>query len=293
MDTAGAMPTKKFQFHSDRDRVVRFILTAVVLILVVAGAIMFFLPVAYMVSSSFKQSSDIFKVPIQWIPNPFVPQNYSESMSIAPFGRYFLNSLLVGFCTTFLNVFFATLTGFGFAKYQFWGKSFIFLAILSTLMIPFQAIMVPLFVIVRNFNWLNSFPGLIVPWAVSAFGVFLMRQFILSIPDELLDAARIDGASEPGIFWYVILPLSVTPMVTLAIFTFLDSWNNLLWPLIIITRTNMRTVSLGLTEFQTLHGTAYNLLMAGSTIATIPVLIMFVFLQRYLIRGVILSGLKG
>jgi multiple sugar transport system permease protein len=293
MDTTGAMTTKKIQFHSNPDRVIRIALRVVVFGLVVAGAVMFFLPVAYMVSSSFKQSSDIFKVPIQWIPNPFVPQNYSESMSIAPFGRYFFNSLLVGFCTTFLNVFFATLTGFGFAKYQFWGKSFIFLAILSTLMIPFQAIMVPLFVIMRNFNWLNSYQGLIVPWAVSAFGVFLMRQFILSIPDELLDAARIDGASEPGIFWYVILPLSRTPMITLAIFTFLDSWNNLLWPLIIITRTNMRTVSLGLTEFQTLHGTAYNLLMAGSTIAMIPVLILFIFLQRYLIRGIVLSGLKG
>lgn len=264
-----------------------------VIIIVTLGALVFFLPIFYMLSSSFKQTNDIFKVPFQWIPAPFMPENYIQAMQIAPFGRYFLNSLFVGVCTTVLNVFFAALTGYGFAKYSFRGKNFLFIAILSTLMIPFQAIMVPLFIIVRNFGWLNTYQGLIVPWAISAFGVFLMRQFILSIPNELIDAARIDGDSELGIFWHVILPLSKTPMVTLAIFTFLDSWNNLLWPLIIITRPEMRTVSLGLTEFQTLHGTAYNLLMAGSTIATIPILILFIFLQRYFIRGVILSGLKG
>jgi multiple sugar transport system permease protein len=262
-------------------------------LLAALGAIVFFLPVLYMLSSSLKQSNDIFKIPFQWIPSPFVPENYTEAMKIAPFGRYFLNSLIVGLCTTVLNVFFAALTGYGFAKYDFFGKNFMFIAILSTLMIPFQAIMVPLFIIVRGFGWLNTYLGLIIPWAISAFGVFLMRQFILSIPNELLDAARIDGDSELGIFWHVILPLSKTPMITLAIFTFLDSWNNLLWPLIIITKPEMRTVSLGLTEFQTLHGTAYNLLMAGSTIATIPILILFIFLQRYFIRGVVLSGLKG
>jgi multiple sugar transport system permease protein len=262
-------------------------------ILVAVGAVIFLLPIAYMVSSSFKLSSDIFKVPIQWIPSPFILSNYSEAMKIAPFGRYFANSLFVSGITTLLNIFFASLAGYGFAKYRFLGKHFMFMAILSTLMIPFQAIMVPLFMIVRNFNWLNTFQGLIIPWAISAFGVFLMRQFINSIPDELLDAARIDGASELGIFWHIILPLSKAPIITLAIFTFLDSWNNLLWPLIIITKPEMRTVALGLTEFQTLHGTAYNLLMTGSTISIIPILIMFIFLQRYFIRGVVLSGLKG
>ena len=257
------------------------------------GALVFFLPVFYMLTSSLKQSSDIFKIPFQWIPSPLVPENYAEAMKVAPFGRYFLNSLIVGIFTTLLNVFFSALTGYGFAKYNFWGKKFLFIAILSTLMIPFQAIMVPLYIIVRDFSWLNNYLGLIIPWSLSAFGVFLMRQFILSIPNELMDAARIDGDSELGIFWHVILPLSKTPLVTLAIFTFLDSWNNLLWPLIIITKPEMRTVSLGLTEFQTLHGTSYNLLMAGSTIATIPILFLFIFLQRYFIRGVVLSGLKG
>jgi len=276
-----------------RSNIIKIVLKMIKYVFVIVGAVLVFIPIYYMICSSFKQSSDIFKIPFQWIPNPFVPQNYKEAIQIAPFGRYFLNSLIVGVSTTILNVFFSAITGYGFAKYSFKGKKFLFITIISTLMIPFQAIMVPLFIIIRNFGWLNTYQGLIVPWAISAFGVFLMRQFILSIPDELLDAARIDGASEPGIFWHIILPLCTGPMVTLAIFTFLDSWNNLLWPLLIITKTDMRTVSLGLTEFQTLHGTAYNLMMAGSTLATIPVLILFILLQRYLIRGVVLSGLKG
>ena len=289
----GAAQLNKDQQHPARKKVVLSPSKFLIYLMITLGALVFFLPVIYMLSSSLKLSNDIFKVPFQWIPSPVVPENYTEAMKIAPFGRYFLNSLIVGVFTTLLNVFFAALTGFGFAKYNFWGKNVLFIAILGTLMIPFQAIMVPLFIIVRNFGWLNSYLGLIIPWSISAFGVFLMRQFILSIPDELLDAARIDGDTEFGIFWHIILPLSKTPLVTLAIFTFLDSWNNLLWPLIIITNPQMRTVSLGLTEFQTLHGTSYNLLMAGSTIATIPILVMFIFLQRYFIRGVVLSGLKG
>ena len=261
--------------------------------LLFCGGLLMVLPIFIMVSSSLKEASDIFKIPIQWIPNPFRPENYPEAMRVAPFGRYFFNSLYVGLWTVVLNVFLSTLAGYGFAKYNFWGRNIMFLAILSTLMIPFQVIMVPLYIIVRNLGWLNSYTGLIVPWAVSAFGVFMMRQFILSIPGELMDAARIDGASELGIFWHVILPLCKTPMVTLAIFTFLDSWNNLLWPLIVITKVEMRTVALGLMEFQTLHGTAYHLLMAGATVATIPILLLFMFLQRYFIQGVVLSGLKG
>jgi len=132
------------------------------------GALVFFLPIFYMLTGSLKQSSDIFKVPFQWIPSPFVPENYTEAMKVAPFGRYFLNSLIVGVFTTLLNVFFSALTGYGFAKYNFWGKKFLFIAILSTLMIPFQAIMVPLYIIVRDFSWLNSYLGLIIPWSLSA-----------------------------------------------------------------------------------------------------------------------------
>jgi multiple sugar transport system permease protein len=261
-------------------------------LLVFCGLLMIF-PILWMVSSSLKMPDKIFSVPVQLIPNPVRFENYTESIELAPLGRYFFNSIFVGFAITVLSLFFSALAGFGFAKYRFWGSKALFVAVLSTLMIPFQVIMIPLFIIVRNFGWLNEYAGLIIPAAISGFGVFLMRQFILSIPDELLDAARIDGASEPGIFWHVILPLCKPPLTALGIFTFLDSWNNLLWPLIVVTKVEMRTIALGLTEYQTVHGTSYHYLMAAATLATIPILIMFVLLQRQFIRGVLISGMKG
>jgi len=258
-----------------------------------AGGVLMILPVVYMLSSSLKEPVNLFSVPVQWWPNPIRFQNYVEAMRLAPFGRYFFNSIFVGAGITISTLLFSTLAGFGFAKYDFWGHSVLFIAVLSTMMIPFQVIMVPLYIVVRNLGWLNSYAGLIVPAAVSAFGVFMMHQFILSIPTELLDAARIDGASEPSIYWHVILPQCTTPMAVLAIFTFLDSWNNLLWPLIVISKVELRTVALGLTEFQTIHGTAYHQLMAAATVATIPILVLFITLQRYFVRGIVLTGLKG
>ncbi len=260
--------------------------------LVIGGLLMVF-PVVWMISSSLKVPDKIFSIPIQIIPNPLRFQNYLEAVKLAPLGRYFFNSVFVGLSITIITLFFSTMAGYGFAKYKFWGRNVLFIMVLSTLMIPFQVIMIPLFVIVRNFGWLNSYAGLIIPACISAFGVFLMRQYILTIPDELLDAARIDGASEPGIFWHVILSLCKAPMTALGIFTFLDSWNNLLWPLIVITKVELRPLALGLTEYQTVHGTQYHYLMAAATMATIPILILFIFLQRQFIRGVLLSGMKG
>jgi multiple sugar transport system permease protein len=261
-------------------------------VLIGCGLLMIF-PILWMVSSSLKMPDKIFSIPVQLIPHPLRLENYVEAARLAPLGRYFLNSIFVGFSITAISLFFSTLAGFGFAKYRFWGSSVLFIAVLSTLMIPFQVIMIPLFILVRNLGWLNTYAGLIIPASISGFGVFLMRQFILSIPDELLDAARIDGASEPGIFWHVILPLCKPPLTALGIFTFLDSWNNLLWPLIVVNKVEMRPIALGLTEYQTIHGTSYHYLMAAATLATIPILVLFVLLQRQFIRGVLISGLKG
>jgi len=261
--------------------------------LLASGGVAMVLPVVWMISASLKEPARIFSVPVQWIPDPVRAANYLEAMTLAPFGRYFFNSLFVGGSITFLTLLFCTLAGFGFAKYNFWGRNILFIAILSTMMIPFQVIMVPLYIIVRELGWLNNYSGLIIPGAISAFGVFMMRQFILTIPDELLDAARIDGASELGIFWWVVLPLCKAPMAALAIVTFLGSWNNLLWPLIVVSRVELRTVALGLAEFQTVYGTAYHHLMAAATVATLPILILFAFLQRHFVRGIVLTGMKG
>jgi multiple sugar transport system permease protein len=271
----------------------RLILSAIGYVLLAMGGILMVLPMVWMVSSSFKTSAEVFTVPVQWLPGVFHFDNYVNAMQLAPFGLYFFNSMYVGLSTTFLTLLFSSMAGYGFAKFNFWGKQGLFISVLSTMMIPFQVIMIALFVLVRGFGWLNTYSGLIIPAAVSAFGVFLMRQFILTIPDELIDAARIDGASEMNIYLHIILPLCKAPLSALGIFTFLDSWNNLLWPLIIITQVNMRTVALGLTEFQNLNGSSFNYLMAATTLASIPILILFIVLQRQFIRGVVLSGMKG
>jgi multiple sugar transport system permease protein len=256
------------------------------------GGILMVMPIIWMLSSSLKTPDKIFSIPVQLIPDPIRFQNYSEALKLAPLGRYFLNSVGVGLSITVLTLFFSTMAGYGFAKFKFWGRNAMFVAVLSTLMIPFQVIMIPLYILVRYFGWLNSYQGLIIPAAISAFGVFLMRQFVQTIPDELLDAARIDGASEIGIFLRIILPLCKPPLTALAIFTFLDSWNNLLWPLITITKVDLRPLALGLSEYQTIHGTSYHYLMAAATLATIPILILFAVLQKQFIRGVVLSGMK-
>jgi multiple sugar transport system permease protein len=273
-------------------KVVRSVMKGIGWSILFAGGILMVLPIVWMLSSSLKTPDKIFSIPVQLIPDPFRVQNYTEAVNLAPLGRYFLNSVGVGLSITVLVLFFSTMAGYGFAKFKFWGRNAFFIAVLSTLMIPFQVIMIPLYILVRHFGWLNSYQGLIIPAAISAFGVFLMRQFIQTIPDELLDAARIDGASEIGIFFRIILPLCKPPMTALAIFTFLDSWNNLLWPLIIITKVELRPLALGLSEFQTIHGTSYHYLMAAATLATIPILILFAVLQKQFIRGVVLSGMK-
>jgi multiple sugar transport system permease protein len=259
----------------------------------IIGAIIICLPLIWMVSSSLKAPNRLFTIPIQWIPTEFRWENYVEAWNTAPFGRYFLNSVFVSTVATVLNLFFCSLTGYAFAKYNFPFKNFFFILIIATLMIPFTVVVVPLFTLMRDFKWLNSYNALIIPGAMSAFGIFLMRQFIASLPDELFDAARIDGASEFGTYWRIVVPMSTAPLAALAVFVFLDNWNSLLWPLVTTTRDELRTLAVGLTQFQTVHGTKYHLMMAASTLVVIPMLIVFFLLQRYFIRGVALSGIKG
>lgn len=271
----------------------RFLRMAFFYTVMITGAIIICLPLFWMVSSSLKAPNRLFTIPIEWFPYEFRWENYIEAWNTAPFGRYFFNSIFVSVTTTLLNLFFCSLAGFAFAKYRFPGKNILFLFILATMMIPFHVVVVPLFTLMRDLRWLNSYAALIVPGAMSAFGIFLMRQFILTLPDELFDAARIDGASEFGIYARIVLPLSTGPLAALAVFVFLDSWNSLLWPLVTTTRDEWRTVAVGLTQFQTVHGTKYHLMMAASTLVVIPMLIVFFLLQRHFIRGVALSGIKG
>jgi ABC-type glycerol-3-phosphate transport system permease component len=265
-----------------------------VYVVVIFGLLIFCIPVYYMVTTSVKAESEVMALPVHWIPHNFLPGNYIKAFAVAPFGRYFLNSVVVALCVVFSTLFFSALAGYGFAKFSFPGKNLCFLFVLSTLMIPFQVLLIPLYVLVYRFGWTNNYAGLIIPGALSAFGVFLMRQFCQTLPDELLDAARIDGSSEPGIFWRIVLPLLKPPLASLAIITFLGSWNNFLWPLIVVNKDDLFTLPVGMTIFQQpMREPYWTYIMAVSTVATLPVVIVFVALQKYFIQGVVLSGMKG
>jgi ABC-type glycerol-3-phosphate transport system permease component len=261
----------------------------------ILGALFTSIPVYYMVSTSFKAENEVFAVPIHWLPTEFQGMNnYIEAFRVAPFGRFFLNSVIVTVSVVFITLLSSSLAGYGLAKFQFPGNKLCFLIILSTMMVPFQVILVPLFSLVHSLGWTNSYAGLIIPGCVSAYGVYLMRQFCLTIPDELLDSARIDGCSEVGIFGRIVLPLTKPSLATLGIIIFMWSWNNLFWPMIVVTRTDIMTLPVGMAFFeQPLREPYWTYVMAVSTVATLPVIIVFLSLQKYFIQGVVVSGLKG
>ena len=255
-------------------------------------AVLFLAPILWMVSTSLKPLSEVFELPIRWIPDNPRWENYVSAWNRFDFDRYIANSLFVSGVVTFFHVLLAGLAGFGLAKYSFFGKRLLFFAILATLMLPIEVVMVPTFLIVRDLGWLNSFPGLIVPTIADAFGVFLMRQFILQIPDSFLEAARIDGASELRIYFKVIVPLTWPAIVTLTIFMWRETWDAFVWPFLIISDNALRTLPLGLNRFQEDYATSYHELAAISTIGMIPLAVMFLIFQRAFIQGIAASGLK-
>jgi ABC-type glycerol-3-phosphate transport system permease component len=261
-------------------------------LLVVAWGIVLLLPIFWMISTSIKPLNRVFELPIEWIPRLPKWDNYSIAWHRFPFGRYFLNSLIVSVAVTALNVLLSGFAGYSLAKYRYFGQRALFIAVLSTLMLPIEVLMVPTFLVVKAFGWLNTYQGLIIPVAADAFGVFLMRQFLLNLPDSLIEAARIDGASELGTYFRIVVPLSLPAVLTLTIFTFRETWDSFVWPFIIITEDSLRTVPIGLQRFQETYVTTYNEVMAISTIAMIPLILLFFFFQRAFIQGITLSGLK-
>lgn len=267
--------------------------TAIYLVLIIL-AIIFTIPVFWMFSSSFKSLENTLTVSIKWLPEKLHFENYTEIWGAEQFKTYFLNSLVVAITVTFATIFLASLTGYGLSKFDFPGRQVIFLFILSTMMVPFQVIAIPLYIIVRYFGWIDTYQGLIIPGALSGFGVFFMKQYIQTISNEFIDVARIDGCSEFGIFWRIILPLSKPALAALGILTFLGSWNNLLWPLIVIQSEGLKTLPLGLAKImQSEYGVRYNVLMSGAAIASAPMIIAFLIFQRRITKGITLGGLKG
>jgi multiple sugar transport system permease protein len=260
------------------------------LILLVGGLGMVF-PFLWMVSSSLKHASEIYGLAL--IPENPTLDNYRYVFRETSFARWFLNSLVVAAITTISVAFFDSLAGYTLARFTFPGRQVIFILILSTLMVPTEMLVIPWYLISIEFHWSNTYWGIMFPGVISAFGVFLMRQFFSTVPGELLDAARIDGFSEFGVFWKVALPLVKPALAALCIFTFLGNWNAFLWPLIVIRTEEMRTLPVGIAFFSSEAGSAYELIMTAAALGTIPVLVVFAIFQRQIIRGIALTGIKG
>ncbi len=257
------------------------------------GSIIMIVPFVWMIVTSFKPLDEINNFPPSFFIRRPTFEAYAELFSTIPMARYFLNSLLVTSTITLANVFFCSLAGYAFAKHRFFGRDKIFLLLIGSMMIPWQVNLIPGFVIIKKFGWLNSYMGLIIPAMASAFGIFLTRQFIMTIPDDLIDAAKIDGCSEFTIYRKVILPLIKPALGSLAIFTFMGQWNNFVWPLVIIYSSKMRTIPLALSVLNGQFGDNFAMVMAGAVVATLPVLTVFLVFQKYFIRGITLTGLKA
>jgi len=251
-------------------------------------------PFVWMVLSSFKNAEELHAFPPTLFPAQPTLENYTTLLAKLNFPLFFFNSLVVAAFVVGANLLFCSMLGYALAKLNFSGRNKVFLLVMATLMVPSTVTLVPLFVLMSALGLVNTYPALILPFAAGPFGVFLMRQFMLGLPDELLEAARIDGASEYRIFFQVVLPISIAPLATLGILTFLASWNNFLWPLVVSSSERMYTLPVAVATFAIgQNATDYGLLMAGSTILVTPVLVVFLALQRYFQPGIATTGLKG
>ena len=259
------------------------------------SGIIFILPFAWMVISSFKDLKGIYQYPPSFIPTSFNWYNYVEAWNATQFDRFFINSVVVATAVVVGQLFTASLAGYSFARLRYPGRDLLFLLYISLLMIPFTVLLVPLFVQMRAFQWVNTLLPVIVPFLFTPWGTFMMRQFMVTLPRELEDAARIDGCGYFRTYWSVILPLTKPALATLAIFTFVTTWNSFQWPLIVLGTPDVKTLPLGLASFQAQSAlrTPWHLIMAASTFIVLPVLALFVLGQKYYVRGIVTSGIKG
>lgn len=278
---------------SDKKRAILGVKTALLYVVLIIMAFIMLIPFAWMISASLKVEKDVFSFPIVWIPK--VPQwhNYAEIWKKVPLLTGFYNSAKLTICVTILQLITSSFAAYAFAKLEFPGRDLIFMMYVMTIAIPWQVYMVPQFVMMTKLGLTDSHLGLILMHAFTATGVFLIRQFFMGIPTELIEAARIDGLSEYGIWMRLMLPLSKPAMATLCITSFVFEWNDFMGPLIYLATNNKRTIQLMLRMFNTQYSSNYALIMAAATVALIPVFIMFVFLQRYFVEGVATSGIKG
>lgn len=269
-------------------------------------AIVMILPLVWAVLTSIKPDAEIFRFPPTWLPSKPTFEHYITAFTTVPFGRYFLNSLFLATTGVLLNLFFGSLSGYAFAKLQFRGRDLIFRVLVMAMMIPGIITLIPTFLVLKSFplvggndifghgglGFLDSYWAVIIPGASGSFAVFFMRQFFLTLPNDLMEAARIDGCSEFRIYWNIYLPQTKPALATLAIFTFQAGWNNFLWPIIVLSDPNMATVQMGLQSFSYNYHTNYGAMMAAACAVMLPVVILFIYLQRFFIQGIAFSGIK-
>ena len=284
--TAPVTSAPRFSGH----HVTRILVYAILIL----GTLVTLVPFIWILATSFKSASEIVRIPPTFFPEKWTAQSYLTIFNDPkiPLARFYFNSAFVSIMRVVITLFLSSLVGYVFAKYNFRGKNILFVYILIQLMIPFQVVMIPAYLILVQLKLIDSLWGLIVPTMVDAFGIFFMRQFIETFPNDLIDAARIDGSGEFGIYRKIVLPNLGAALATLGIFTFMATWNDYLWPLIVITTHEKRTLPLLLTWYTSQHGQRYDLTMAASVIVLVPVLLVYVFFQRWIVRGVALSGMK-
>ncbi len=258
----------------------------------IAAGFLALIPFVWMLATSLKGPMEILSATPTFLPKAWRWQNYQDVFAQVPFGRFYFNTFIVTLARVIGQVFFAALAAFAFARLKFPGRDVLFLGILAVMMVPGQVTLVPNYVLLKYLGWLDSYQGLIIPSLFSAFGTFLLRQFYLSLPQDLIDAATLEGCNPLQTFWYVALPLSRTIIVAFGVLVTLWSWNDFLWPLIITNSTNMQMLSVGIAYFQGQFVSNFALMMAAATLATLPMVIVFVFAQRYLIQGITMSGMK-
>jgi len=298
MSAARAVPTSTHTTQRARRRLDRFrrnIGHILAIALLIAGAFSMLVPFFWMLSTSLKDPGDIFLYPPQWIPPVLHFENYRDALTAIPFGRYFLNTLFISVVATIGQLFSATVVGFAFARLRAPGRDVLFFVLIATMLMPEQVTMVPIFIIFRTLHWVDTWLPLIVPsWlGVYAFYIFLCRQFFLTLPLELDDAARIDGSGTLGTLWRIILPLSKPVLASVATFSFLNRWNDFLHPVIYITSRDKYTVSVALQLFRDYNGTQWHWLMAAAVVAMLPCLLVFFLAQKWFVQGIATTGLKG
>ncbi len=295
MSTTASTPTASTASHPGHYQALNRIWRVATIVILVAIAIVMLLPFVWLVSSSLKQQHQIFQYPPQWIPNPVQWENYSNALTYKPFHLYLRNSLFIILLNEIATLGTASLCAYGFARIKFPGRDFWFAIVIGTMIMPYVVMVVPTFILFSRLGWIDSYLPLVIPqfFGGGAFYIFLLRQFFRTIPEELSDAARIDGASEFGIFWRIMLPLAKPALITVGIFTFLGSWNDFFGPLIYLNSPDKFTVAVGLATFRSVLATRWELLMAASTAMIVPVIVLFFFAQRYFIKGIVMTGLKG